>query len=59
VSDLDNNAGIVLGEDGVARCWWCVSDAGYRTYHDTEWGRPGEDDRRLFEKLCLEGFKPV
>lgn len=27
------------------------------TYHDTEWGRPVLDDRRLFEKVCLEGFQ--
>jgi DNA-3-methyladenine glycosylase I len=27
-----------------------------RRYHDTEWGRPVSDDRRLFEKLSLEGF---
>jgi len=27
-----------------------------RSYHDTEWGRPVSDDRRLFEKLSLEGF---
>ncbi|UFN51490.1 DNA-3-methyladenine glycosylase I [Roseomonas sp. OT10] len=26
-------------------------------YHDTEWGFPVADDRRLFEKLCLEGFQ--
>ncbi|WP_310385291.1 DNA-3-methyladenine glycosylase I [Roseateles sp.] len=26
-------------------------------YHDTEWGFPVDDDRRLFEKLCLEGFQ--
>jgi DNA-3-methyladenine glycosylase I len=25
-------------------------------YHDLEWGRPVDDDRRLFEKLALEGF---
>ncbi len=41
----------------VARCWWCGSDPLYRRYHDTEWGRPVGDDRRLFEKLCLEGFQ--
>ncbi len=29
----------------------------YVAYHDTEWGRPVTDDRRLFEKLCLEGFQ--
>ena len=28
----------------------------YRRYHDTEWGRPVAEDRRLFEKLILEGF---
>ena len=27
-----------------------------RSYHDLEWGRPVADDRRLFEKLSLEGF---
>lgn len=26
-------------------------------YHDTEWGFPVADDRRLFEKLSLEGFQ--
>jgi DNA-3-methyladenine glycosylase I len=51
------NAGIHVDADGVARCWWGASDALYREYHDTEWGRPVADDRRLFEKLCLEGFQ--
>jgi DNA-3-methyladenine glycosylase I len=41
----------------VARCWWVdSSDDLYRNYHDREWGRPVADDRRLFEKLSLEGF---
>ena len=48
--------GISIGPDGVARCWWGDSDDLYRPYHDTEWGRPVSDDRRLFEKLSLEGF---
>ena len=26
-------------------------------YHDREWGFPVRDDRRLFEKLSLEGFQ--
>lgn len=26
-------------------------------YHDNEWGRAVHDDRRLFEKICLEGFQ--
>lgn len=50
-------AGLVAGEDGCRRCWWSGSDALYRAYHDAEWGRPVTDDRRLFEKLCLEGFQ--
>jgi DNA-3-methyladenine glycosylase I len=40
----------------VRRCWWGDSDDLYRRYHDLEWGRPVKDDRRLFEKLNLEGF---
>jgi len=40
----------------VARCWWSDSDDLYRRYHDHEWGRPSRNDRKLFEKLCLEGF---
>lgn len=46
-----------MGEDGVARCAWADSDPLYRSYHDDEWGRPTADDRRLFEKLSLEGFQ--
>lgn len=49
--------GIVVGEDGVARCSWADSAPEYRAYHDTEWGFPVFDDVRLFEKLSLEGFQ--
>lgn len=49
-------SGVVKGEDGVARCWWCQGDPLYQRYHDLEWGRPVAVDSRLFEKLCLEGF---
>ena len=49
--------GLVRGDDGVARCFWCVGDPLYRAYHDREWGFPVADDVRLFEKLCLEGFQ--
>jgi DNA-3-methyladenine glycosylase I len=49
--------GVTLGDDGVARCWWGAGDPLYRGYHDQEWGRPVAEDRRLFEKLCLEGFQ--
>jgi DNA-3-methyladenine glycosylase I len=49
--------GVTVGDDGVARCWWGAGDPLYRRYHDQEWGRPVADDRRLFEKLSLEGFQ--
>jgi DNA-3-methyladenine glycosylase I len=47
----------IVGDDGVARCWWAASDPLYFGYHDLEWGRPVSDDQRLFEKLSLEGFQ--
>lgn len=43
--------------DGQLRCRWCLATPEYLAYHDTEWGFPVADDRRLFEKLCLEGFQ--
>jgi len=47
----------LIEDGGVVRCWWCGDDPLYRRYHDREWGRPVRDDRRLFEKICLEGFQ--
>lgn len=47
----------VDGPDGQPRCRWAVSTPEYLAYHDNEWGFPVADDRRLFEKLCLEGFQ--
>ncbi len=49
--------GVTTGADGVSRCWWPGGHADYTAYHDHEWGRPVVDDRRLFEKVCLEGFQ--
>ncbi len=43
--------------EAAVRCWWCGNDPLYVRYHDEEWGRPVVDDRRLFEKVCLEGFQ--
>ncbi|MCV2359407.1 DNA-3-methyladenine glycosylase I [Paucibacter sp. TC2R-5] len=51
---------LFLPSDGQPRCLWCAAaagDAGYLRYHDEEWGFPVDEDRRLFEKLCLEGFQ--
>lgn len=49
--------GLFADECGIRRCSWCQSTPVYRAYHDTEWGYPVADDRRLFEKICLEGFQ--
>lgn len=49
--------GLLRGADGIVRCWWCGDDPEYIQYHDTEWGIPVREDRRLFEKLSLEGFQ--
>lgn len=49
--------GLVMGCDGQQRCWWHGGHEDYRAYHDLEWGQPVGEDRRLFEKVCLEGFQ--
>ena len=49
--------GLFRADDGLARCTWCAATPAYRAYHDDEWGYPVTDERRLFEKLCLEGFQ--
>lgn len=36
------------------RCGWAKTDLSI-AYHDTEWGVPVHDDRKLFEFLILEG----
>jgi DNA-3-methyladenine glycosylase I len=48
---------IFVGPDGKPRCHWSAATPEYIVYHDTEWGFPVDDDRRLFEKLSLEGFQ--
>ncbi len=38
------------------RCSWAnPANPRYLDYHDTEWGVPCHDERRLFEMLNLEG----
>ncbi|MBB5707313.1 DNA-3-methyladenine glycosylase I [Sphingopyxis panaciterrulae] len=49
--------GLYSAPDGVIRCSWCAASEDYVAYHDDEWGFPVSDDRRLFEKLSLEGFQ--
>jgi DNA-3-methyladenine glycosylase I len=47
----------VAGPDGRLRRRWCEAAPEFWAYHDHEWGFPVDDDRRLFEKLCLESFQ--
>ncbi len=50
----DNYINIMI-KDSKTRCEWAGSESLYVKYHDTEWGVPVYDDRRLFEFLILEG----
>jgi DNA-3-methyladenine glycosylase I len=53
-----SHARIASAATPFRRCWWAPADDPlYAAYHDSEWGFPVADDRRLFEKLCLEGFQ--
>jgi DNA-3-methyladenine glycosylase I len=57
---LDNTpvpTGLYCDDSGELRCFWCRATPAYLQYHDTEWAWPVSDDRRLFEKICLEGFQ--
>ncbi|MHA7774319.1 DNA-3-methyladenine glycosylase I [Roseibium sp. M-1] len=56
-SERDPVTGLLTGDDGNERCWWHGGLEDYQRYHDTEWGWPVDEDRRLFEKICLEGFQ--
>jgi DNA-3-methyladenine glycosylase I len=55
MSDVSN--GLWTGPDGRVRCAWCRASDDYVAYHDREWGFPVKEDRRLFEKISLEGFQ--
>lgn len=50
-------AGLVVGDDGVARCAWGASTPDYADYHDTEWGRPVRGETALYERFTLEAFQ--
>src|SRR5215207_6040942 len=47
----------IMGLDGKPPCRWSGAAPEFLGYHDHEWGFPVDDDVRLFEKLCLEGFQ--
>src|SRR5438477_10623394 len=39
----------------LKRCGWTLTDPLMAEYHDTEWGVPLHDDRKLFEFIVLDG----
>ena len=41
----------------IKRCPWTGNDALMIGYHDTEWGVPLHEDRRIYEFLVLEGMQ--
>lgn len=47
----------IPGPDGQFRCRWCPAAPEILSFREREWGFPVNDDSRLFEKLCLEGFQ--
>lgn len=54
---IATESGLVVGDDGLARCPWGAAPADYRAYHDREWGRAVRGDREIFERLSLEAFQ--
>ncbi|XBB67284.1 DNA-3-methyladenine glycosylase I [Nocardioides sp. WV_118_6] len=50
-------AGVVVGDDGLARPAWAAHDPLLRDYYDTEWGLPVTDEQGLYERITLEAFQ--
>lgn len=48
---------VSIGDDGISRCRWVGVDPEYIRYHDEEWGTTLHGDRKLYEKMSLEGFQ--
>ena len=57
LDDTNAPTGLFTDDSQITRCVWCRATPHYQHYHDQEWGFPVDDDRRLFEKICLEGFQ--
>ena len=54
---LTDDGGVVVGDDGLARCPWADVHPLNRLYHDTEWGLPVRGERALYERVSLEAFQ--
>jgi DNA-3-methyladenine glycosylase I len=51
------SAGIVVDDNGVARCGWAAGNDDYMAYHDQEWGTVVHGEIPLYERLTLEAFQ--
>lgn len=51
----DKKSAIQQQSEVQNRCDWVSQDPLYINYHDNEWGVPQYDNKKLFEKICLEG----
>jgi DNA-3-methyladenine glycosylase I len=49
--------GVVIGEDGIARCPWAGGLGVMRDYHDQEWGNRVHGEAAYLERLTLEAFQ--
>lgn len=49
--------GLLIDQDGVARCGWAASTDDYMAYHDDEWGVAVHAESALYERLTLEAFQ--
>ncbi|MCL2340458.1 MAG: DNA-3-methyladenine glycosylase I, partial [Proteobacteria bacterium] len=46
-----------MADEHIVRCDWARRGPLEQRYHDTEWGIPVHDDRKLFKMLLLEGMQ--
>ncbi len=44
-----------MAKKELTRCPWPLDDERMIAYHDTVWGTPEHDDRKLYAKLVLDG----
>ena len=50
------DGGVLFGGDSgeMGYCEWALTNERLREYHDTEWGIPVHDDKKMFEHLMME-----
>lgn len=56
-SDRSPQTSAITGPGRPDTCPWPSNDSLMTEYHDTEWGVPLHDDRKLFEFMVLDAFQ--